>query len=135
METSSSPYSQRDLSSEWLRALVDSALDAVVTMDSGGRIIASNLAAEKIFGYRKEDAIGHLVSDKLIPPQFRAGHEKGLSRFLSDRKERIIGQRRETKAIRANGDIFLQRLKLFLSVLRRHQYLWHTFVISPKAKR
>lgn len=112
METYSPPNLHRDLSSEWLRALIDSALDAVITMDAGGRIIAFNPAAEKIFGYRKEDVVGYLVSDKLIPPQFRAAHERGLARFLSDRKEKIIGQRRETKALRANGDIFPAEIEI-----------------------
>jgi len=112
MKSCSPPHLQRDLSSEWLRALVDSALDAVVTMDAGGRIIAFNPAAEEIFGYHKDKVIGGLVSDKLIPPSIRASHEKGLAQFLTARKEKIIGQRIETKAMRANGDIFPAEIEI-----------------------
>lgn len=112
METYSPPNVSRDLSAEWLRVLVDSALDAIVTMDAGGRIIAFNPAAEEIFGYQKEQVIGHLVSDKLIPPASRAAHEKGLDRFLKTRKEKIIGQRRETTALKANGSLFPAEIEI-----------------------
>ena len=74
---------ETDQSSEWLQLLVDSALDGIVTMDTCGRIIAFNPAAEKIFGYRKSAVIGCSVSEKLIPREWRAAHEKGLANFLA----------------------------------------------------
>jgi PAS domain S-box-containing protein/putative nucleotidyltransferase with HDIG domain len=112
MVTNSPLQLHRDLSSEWLRALVDSALDAIVTMDAGGRIIAFNPAAEKIFGYHKDKVVGHSVSDTIIPPSLRASHEKGLARYLTVRKEKIIGQRIEYKAMRANGDVFPAEIEI-----------------------
>ena len=58
MESSSRPKPKFDISSRWLRALVESALDGVITMDDKGRIISLNPAAEKIFGYSHDQAIG-----------------------------------------------------------------------------
>ena len=67
MEEQSKPLNRkRDISSEWFRALVESALDGVVTMDDKGRIIALNPAAERIFGFRSDQVAGHPVSETQI---------------------------------------------------------------------
>ncbi len=99
-------YKHRDYSAEWLHLLVESALDAVITMDSGGRIIAFNPAAENIFGYSREKVIGKRVSDLLIPPKFRTFHEKGLREHLRTGAQKIIGKRIQVTALRADGDEF-----------------------------
>lgn len=97
---------KRDTSSEWLRALVEYALDAVVTMDDKGRIIAFNPAAEKIFGYRSHQVVGRTVADMLIPPPFDERHEEGLVRFLATGQEKIIGRRLKVNARRADQSVF-----------------------------
>ena len=97
---------KRDISSEWFHALVESALDGVVTMDDKGRIIDLNPAAEKIFGYRSNQVTGRLVSDMLIPPQFRKAHEHGLTRFLAGGEKKIIGNRVKLTAMRVDHSIF-----------------------------
>lgn len=97
---------KRDISSEWLRALVAFSLDGVVTMDDKGRIIAFNPAAEKIFGYPREEVIGLRVSDKLIPKSLRRAHEDGLSRFLATGEEKIGGRWVEMVAMRADESVF-----------------------------
>jgi PAS domain S-box-containing protein len=106
MKPSSTMNGHRDVSSEWLLALVESALDGVITMDDKGRIIAFNPAAEQIFGYRSDQVIGHLVSDKLIPKSLREAHESGLERFLRSGKDKIIGRRVEVSAMRADQTVF-----------------------------
>lgn len=106
MEESAPSSRKRDISSEWFHALVESALDGVVTMDDKGRIIALNPAAEKIFGYRGDQVAGHLVSDTLIPPQLRKAHEQGLARFLASGKKKIIGRRMKLTAMRADHSVF-----------------------------
>lgn len=112
MEQSDSSKRKRDVSSEWLHALVESALDGIVIMDDKGRIIAFNPAAEKIFGYRSEDVIGHPVADKLIPEPQRESHKKGLARFLATGKERIIGRRIEVVAMRADQSLFIAEMEV-----------------------
>ncbi len=100
------PIKDRDISSEWLQLLFDSALDGIVSMDAVGRIIAFNPAAEKIFGYKKEGIIGRMVSDMLIPPNLRQAHEKGLARLLSGGEKKMLGQRVKVVAMRADGSTF-----------------------------
>ena len=106
MEQSAPSSHKRDISSEWFHALVESALDGVVTMDDKGRIIALNPAAEKIFGYRSDQVTGHLVSDTLIPPQLRKAHDRGLARFLASGEKKIIGSRLKLTAMRADHSMF-----------------------------
>lgn len=106
MEQSPPISRKRDISSEWFHALVESALDGVVTMDDKGRIIDLNPAAEKIFGYRRDQVAGHRVSDKLIPPQLRKAHEQGLARFLATGEKKIIGRRIKLTAMRADQSVF-----------------------------
>ncbi|BCS96280.1 hypothetical protein DSLASN_19120 [Desulfoluna limicola] len=97
---------KRDVSSEWLRVLVESALDGVITMDDKGRIIGFNPAAEKIFGYESKEVIGLRVSDKLLPGAMRGAHDRGLKRFLETGMETMIGRRVEVTAMRADQSVF-----------------------------
>jgi PAS domain S-box-containing protein/putative nucleotidyltransferase with HDIG domain len=106
MTPSESPDQKRDVSSEWLLALVESALDGVITMDDKGRIIAFNPAAEKIFGYRSDQVIGRLVSDTLIPIPMRKDHQSGLTQYLTTGKKKGIGRRVEVSAMRADQSVF-----------------------------
>src|SRR2546426_1591157 len=65
-----------------LKALLDSALDACVTMDETGRITSWSAAAETVFGWPASKAIGRSLADTIIPSHHRAGHARGLARFL-----------------------------------------------------
>ena len=63
---------------ERLRALLESSLDCIVTMDAEGQIVDFNPAAERTFGYTKDQAVGRTVEELLIPPRMRAAHRSGL---------------------------------------------------------
>jgi PAS domain S-box-containing protein len=87
-------------------AVVEATLDAVITMDHEGRIIEFNPAAERIFGHRHADVIGHLLADVIVPPRLREAHRRGLARYLETGETRMIGRRIETIARRADGTEF-----------------------------
>src|SRR5207245_6031292 len=70
-------------SEEGMRAILESALDCIITMDHQGKVLEFNPAAEKTFGYHRDEAIGQLLSDLIIPPSLRERHQKGLSRYLA----------------------------------------------------
>ncbi len=106
MDLSPPSAHKRDVSSEWLRALVDSALDGVVTMDDQGRIIAFNPAAEKIFGYSSGQVIGRTVANTLIPRKPQSDQDESLARFLATGRGELIGRRVEITAMRADGSTF-----------------------------
>ena len=94
-----------------LQAIVDTAVDGIITIDDRGTIEAFNPAAEKLFGYRKVDIIGKPVST-LMPEPFRTEHDGYMRRYMQTGEKRIIGIGREVIGRRRNGSTF----PMFLSV-------------------
>lgn len=93
-------------SEERTRAIVESALDCVVSMDHHGRIAEFNPAAEKTFGYSRREAVGQFLADLIIPPSLRERHRNGLSHYLATGEAHVLGQRMEITAMRADGSEF-----------------------------
>src|SRR5207249_10126 len=89
-----------------LRAMLESALDAVVTMDASGRVLGWNHAAETTFGYRAHEAIGRDMADLIVPPSLRAQHRHGLARFLETERAVVLDKRLELSAVHKNGTEF-----------------------------
>jgi PAS domain S-box-containing protein len=87
-------------------ALIDSAQDAIVSMDAEGRITEFNPAAERAFGYSKAVAVGRPLAELIIPAAQRAAHQEGLRRVVETGEERMIGKRVELAAMRADGSEF-----------------------------
>jgi PAS domain S-box-containing protein len=93
--------------SEALRgAVLESALDCVITMTHEGRIIEFNSAAEATFGYGRRDVAGKPLADLIIPPSLRQAHWDGMSRYLETRESRILDKRIELTGMRADGTEF-----------------------------
>lgn len=93
-------------SSERIRLILDSALDAVVTINSHGIVTGWNPQAENIFGWRAEEVEGQLMSDFIVPKHFQAAHGAGMTRFLETRTSRILNQRIEIEARRSTDEVF-----------------------------
>ncbi len=89
-----------------LKALLDSALDACVTMDETGRITSWSGAAEAVFGWAASEAIGRSLAATIIPSQHREGHARGLARFLETGEGPILRQRIEITALHRDGREF-----------------------------
>jgi PAS domain S-box-containing protein len=93
--------------SELLKAaILESALDCIITADHHGRITEFNPAAECTFGYLREDVLGMSLADAIIPPSFRERHRRGLARYLATGEARVLGRRVEVTAMRADGSEF-----------------------------
>jgi PAS domain S-box-containing protein len=86
--------------------MLEAALDAVVTMDSGGRVIGWNQAAAAVFGYHANEAIGRDMADLIVPPRLRQQHRQGLARFLEGGRPVILDRRLELTGIRRDGTEF-----------------------------
>jgi PAS domain S-box-containing protein len=89
-----------------LRAMLEAALDAVVTMDHTGRIAGWNHAAETTFGYRADEVLGREMAETIVPPSLRARHRKGLARFLETERAVILDRRLELTGLHKNGTEF-----------------------------
>src|SRR5262249_11932792 len=91
-------------------AILESALDCVITIDHQGRTLEFNAAAEQTFGYRSEDVIGRELAELIVPPALREQHRNALARWsMTDAPEgrgALLGQRIEVTALRASGEEF-----------------------------
>jgi PAS domain S-box-containing protein len=84
-------------------AIVQQALDCIITIDHQGRILDFNPAAEHTFGYRREEVLDAFMSDLIMPPRFRAAHHGGLERYLATGEGPVLGKRIELTAMRSDG--------------------------------
>lgn len=89
-----------------LRAILDSAIDAIVTIDSHGAIVDFNPAAEHVFGHRRDDVVGKSAVDVLVPVHLRQRLQAELARFLETGESAAIGRHVELPGLRADGSEF-----------------------------
>jgi diguanylate cyclase (GGDEF)-like protein/PAS domain S-box-containing protein len=85
------------------RSILDAAHEAFVSMDAAGRIVDFNRAAERTFGYEREEILGRELAEVLVPERFRDAHRTGLRRFLATGERRILDQRVELTARHREG--------------------------------
>jgi PAS domain S-box-containing protein len=88
------------------RAILEAALDCIITMDGDGRVIEFNPAAERTFGYRKRDVFGRPLAELIIPPDLRQAHRDGLARHRATGESSVLGHRIEMRAMRSDGSEF-----------------------------
>jgi len=78
---------------------------AIIAIDSNGAILTINPAAERMFGIRREDALGKNVRT-LMTGQHHANHQRFIASYLPGHTKNVIGKNREFTAIKADGAIF-----------------------------
>lgn len=88
------------------RALFDTALDCIISMDHTGRVHDLNRAAEDTFGWPRDVAIGRELAELIIPHRLRAAHHAGLQRYLESGAGPVLGSRIEVPALHADGHEF-----------------------------
>ncbi|HLG87290.1 MAG TPA: PAS domain S-box protein [Alphaproteobacteria bacterium] len=93
-------------SEERTRLIVETALDAVVTMDGAGVITGWNPQAETIFGWTRGEALGRSVETTIIPERYRGPHRQGLARYLATGEARVLNRRVELVALHRDGREF-----------------------------
>ena len=94
----------RTTEARW-RAVIDSAVDAIVVIDAKGTIEAFNPAAERMFGYAEQEAMGHNVN-LLMPAPYHEEHDRYIERYLSTGEQKIIGIGREVTGLMRDGTTF-----------------------------
>ena len=110
-----------------LAVIVNTAVDAIITIDNQGIVWSFNPAAEKIFGYNSEEIVGKNVS-LLMPSPHREQHTQYLARFKSTGERHVLGVQREVYALRKDGSTFsielgvseihVHGIQMFVGILR-----------------
>ena len=88
------------------RAVLEAALDAVVTIDHQAQVTYVNSAFEQTFGCRAAEVVGRELAEVIIPPGQREAHRQGIARYLATGEARILDRRIEVTAQRADGTGF-----------------------------
>jgi len=88
------------------RAMLDAALDCVITIDARGQVVEFNPAAERTFGWSRAEAVGRELAELVIPPSLRARHRAGLARALATGEGTLLGRRVELTGMRRDGSEF-----------------------------
>lgn len=87
-------------------AVVNASLDGIITIDGAGHVIEFNQAAQIMFGYSEQEAMGEEMASLIIPERFRQAHRDGLARVIAGLPPRVIGRRIELPAVRKGGSEF-----------------------------
>jgi len=114
-------------SEERVRLVLDTALDAVITMDEKGTVTSWNNEAEKIFGWTRQEILGQSLADTIIPPRYREAHRRGLKHFLATEEGPVLNKRIEITALRRDGREFPVELAITPIRLAGH-HIFSAFV-------
>jgi len=91
-------------------AIMESALDGIITTDHEGRILEFNPAAEELFGYRRVDILGRTVEETIVPPSLREDFRSARASYLDGGPGSVLRTRAETTGMRADGSRFPMEL-------------------------
>jgi PAS domain S-box-containing protein len=89
-----------------MRAVLNAAFDAIVSMDTDGNITDVNPAAEELFGLSAQEMVGREVAATIIPPVLREPHRRGVREYVATGQTRVSGHPVELSAMRADGTVF-----------------------------
>jgi PAS domain S-box-containing protein len=87
-----------------IQAITDSAHDAILMMDNEGQISFWNPAAERIFGYPKNETIGKKLHDLLVPSRYHHAHHEAFPKFQQTGKGDAVGKTLDLQAIKKDGE-------------------------------
>lgn len=112
---------------EQTRLIVDTAQEAFVGMDADGLIVDWNPEAETTFGWSRNEVIGQLLAETIVPPQHRKTHRDGLARFLATGAGPLLNKRIEITALHRGGREF--PIEMTITTLRKGEsHLFHAFL-------
>lgn len=88
------------------RSILEHAHEAFVSMDAGGFITDWNPEAERTFGWPREEVLGRVLADTIVPERYRDAHWNGLKHYLETGEGPVLGQRLELSALHREGHEF-----------------------------
>jgi two-component system sensor kinase FixL len=106
--------------------IINSATDAIVTINEDHLIVGYNRGAEQMFGYLREEALGQDLTI-IIPPPYKAEHRGYVRRYVATREARMIGKHVRLRAQRRDGSEF--PMSISFSVAEIGDNLYFTGII------
>ncbi|MCE2570760.1 PAS domain S-box protein [Motilimonas eburnea] len=85
------------------KAILSASLDGIITIDHQSKIIEYNLQAQAMFGWSREEMLGQSLTDRIIPPEFREAHTKGMKHYMASGEGPVFGRRLELVALHKDG--------------------------------
>jgi len=95
-----------------LKLILESALDAIITMDPDGYVIDWNPQAEMMFGWSQEEAVGNKLADLIIPEDIRSAHYRGLKKYMETGEGPLLSRRIEIHGMKRSGELFPLELSI-----------------------
>lgn len=123
---------QLEQSEKRFRAVAQTAIDAIITIDSEGIISYWNESAEKMFGYTRAEAEGQKLAI-IIPERYQEAHREGVARVVSGGERKVIGKTIELTAKRKGGEEF--PIELSLSSYSLGEEMYFTGIVHDIRKR
>lgn len=109
-------------------AILEAALECIITIDRDSQVVEWNPAAEQTFGYGRDAALGQDLAQLIVPPELREKHRQGMAEYLVSGHGPVLGQRVEVEALRSDGSrlpvelaitpIYLDGKQFFTAYLR-----------------
>ncbi len=87
-------------------AVLEAALDAIITINHEGKVVEFNPAAERMFGHTRAEVLDRDMAGLIIPPRLRVAHRRGLAHYLASGEGPVLDRRIEIEALRADGTEF-----------------------------
>ncbi len=123
-----------DVDTSILAAIAESSLDALITIDSDSHILEFGPAAEKLFGYQRNEVMGKSVADIVIPPRLRQAHHDGMKKYLKTGEGPVLNNRVEVPAIRRDGSEFEAELTV-VPIAAGSRKLFTAFIRDISARK
>jgi len=119
-------------SEERFRSVVETAGDAIISVDSQGHIVFCNKSAELTFGYSLDELVGRPLTF-IMPERFREAHQEAMDRVVSTGKSNIIGRAAEMAGLRKDGSEF--PIELSLATWGTREGIFFTGIIRDVTER
>jgi len=120
-------------SEERNRLIMNSALNAIINIDTKGKITFWNSQAENIFGWKRNEVIGKLLSETIIPNQHKSGHDNGMKHYLNTGEGPALNKQLELPAINKQGIEF--PVEISIIPIKQNDELFFCSFIQDISKR
>lgn len=116
-----------------LQLILDTSLDAIITINQDSIVTGWNQSAETTLGYTEKEALGQPLHSLIIPPRMIDGHLKGMKRYMETGKGPVLNQRIELIAVRKSGEEFPVELSI-APIKIQDEYSFSAFLrdITPR---